>query len=557
MKKLFSTAMALVSLAAMSGCSDYLDQDIRSEVSSTGYYATATGFGSLTTSAYSQLRTLYKDFPWMFEGGTDMIGSGKASVNPAGLYGQAFNSADKDVLSLYKNCYIAIQAANSVIFYGATSEESKVREQYIDEARFIRAYVYLVMVQQWGGVAIQKEMFSAAVMNHKRNSAEEVYDFIITELTELSGSNSKLLVRKDAKGTNWGRANKEAAKMLLAKAYLCRGYEACAKSDDFENAYKTATELIGTNGTAALAVDFEKVFNYQNEENDEILWSVQWEKGSVIDTQKDGNTQQAIFGPYLGGAEKHHKYMSGGFCPTIYAYKNFTEGDLRYEATFMEDIYDQYYYYYTKSNPGHITYHYTKWYETDFDEAAWRAADPENRRDAQIIRIDQFCQSKEILNEHKTFDFESAVCKKFDDPTSEFSLTGSMRDYIACRMGECYLIAAEAATKKGDAAAAAIQINALRSRVGVVKPGFEDAMTVNSSDIDIDFILDERGREMLGEYKRWEDLKRTGKLVERVVLHNIEQPATTAEAIGQKILRPIPLSAIELNKEEVQQNPGF
>lgn len=160
----------------------------------------------------------------------------------------------------------------------------------------------------------------------------------------------------------------------------------------------------------------------------------------------------------------HHKYMSGGFCPTIYAYKNFTEGDLRYEATFMEDIYDQYYYCYTKSNPGHITYHYTKWYETDFDEAAWRAE---------------------------------------------------------------------------------------------VKPGFEAAMNVAASDIDIDFILDERGREMLGEYKRWEDLKRTGKLVERVVLHNIEQPATTAEAIGQKILRPIPLSAIELNKEEVQQNPGF
>lgn len=139
-------------------------------------------------------------------------------------------------LFIYTNLFLLLIFTNLflLIYYGATSEESKVRDQYIDEARFIRAYVYLVMVQQRGGVAIQKEMFSTGVMNHKRNSAEEVYDFIISELADLSGSNSKLLARKDAKGTNWGRANKEAAKMLLAKAYLCRGYESCAKSDDFD-----------------------------------------------------------------------------------------------------------------------------------------------------------------------------------------------------------------------------------------------------------------------------------------------------------------------------------
>lgn len=551
--------MALMSLVAMSSCSDYLDQDIRSNVAADDFYTSATGFESLTNTAYSQLRSIYNDDPWLFETGTDMVGSGKSGVNPCGTYGPAFNSADGDVAKLYKKCYIAIQAANSVIFYGATTAESKVREQHIDEARFIRAYVYLVMVQQWGGVAIQKNMFSTPEMNHARNTAAEVYDFVISEFTELAGSNSKLLARSAAGGTNWGRANKEAAKMLLAKAYLCRGYEACAQANDFQQAYNLANELITSNGANALAVKYEDIFNYKNEINNEILWSVQWEKGSVEDPAKDGNPQQSLYASYLGGAEKHHKYCNNSFCPTIYTYKNFTEGDGRYEATFMEDIYEQYYYYYTKAADarGAVTYHYTKWYETDFNEEAWRNADPANRKNAIIIRMDQYCQSVAALNAVKTNDFYSSVCKKFDDPESEFALHGSMRDLIICRMGECYLIAAEAAVKMNKANDAAKLINALRSRAGVIKAGHEADMTVAEADVDIDFILDERGRELFGEYKRWEDLKRTGKLVDRVVKYNIEEPATTREDIGQKILRPIPLSAIELNKTAVEQNPGF
>ena len=73
--------------------------------------------------------------------------------------------------------------------------------------------------------------------------------------------------------------------------------------------------------------------------------------------------------------------------------------------------------------------------------------------------------------------------------------------------------------------------------------------------IDIDFILDEKGREFCGEFIRWFDLKRTGKLIERVKAHN-------ADALNIKdfhVVRPIPQSQIDAvtNKTEFTQNPGY
>jgi hypothetical protein len=73
-------------------------------------------------------------------------------------------------------------------------------------------------------------------------------------------------------------------------------------------------------------------------------------------------------------------------------------------------------------------------------------------------------------------------------------------------------------------------------------------------------ILDERAREMAGEYVRWYDLKRTHKLVEYVTKYN-EDGVTDAmmkDSDGKyKILRPIPQDAIDKNQGKVTQNPGY
>ena len=79
-------------------------------------------------------------------------------------------------------------------------------------------------------------------------------------------------------------------------------------------------------------------------------------------------------------------------------------------------------------------------------------------------------------------------------------------------------------------------------------------MQITATDVDLDFLLDERGRELFGEGHRWWDLVRTGKLVERVRLHN-EQAAGNIQ--DYHTLRPIPQNQIDRTVGGYAQNPGY
>ncbi|HYC83601.1 MAG TPA: RagB/SusD family nutrient uptake outer membrane protein, partial [Chryseosolibacter sp.] len=106
----------------------------------------------------------------------------------------------------------------------------------------------------------------------------------------------------------------------------------------------------------------------------------------------------------------------------------------------------------------------------------------------------------------------------------------------------------------GDNATAANRINAVRTRAAI--PGQEAAMQITAADVTIDLILDERAREFVGEYKRWPDLKRTGKLIERTLLHN--NLAKMQNALDEiHLLRPIPQSVIDRDSGDFPQNPGY
>jgi hypothetical protein len=80
------------------------------------------------------------------------------------------------------------------------------------------------------------------------------------------------------------------------------------------------------------------------------------------------------------------------------------------------------------------------------------------------------------------------------------------------------------------------------------------------AEFNIDYILNERGRELLGEYHRWFDLKRTGTLVARASAHHYKIKASNFIGVGGalKILRPIPQLALDLNQnKDFPQNPGY
>ena len=144
---------------------------------------------------------------------------------------------------------------------------------------------------------------------------------------------------------------------------------------------------------------------------------------------------------------------------------------------------------------------------------------------------------------------------KFADPTrSARDVINSKRDAFVFRLSEMYLIAAEASMKLGDNTKAANYMNVVRSRAAL--PGQTSAMQVKASDMTLDFILDERAREFVGEQLRWFDLKRTGKLIERATKYN---PFASPNIKAYHGLRPIPRVEIDVlqNKSEFLQNPGY
>jgi hypothetical protein len=131
-----------------------------------------------------------------------------------------------------------------------------------------------------------------------------------------------------------------------------------------------------------------------------------------------------------------------------------------------------------------------------------------------------------------------------------------VRDIVVFRLGETYLLAAEACYLLGDKNKAAEYINVIRRRAAL--PGKEKEMEISPEIIDMDFILDERAREMAGEFQRWYDLKRTGKLYERMNNPNMNEVIAGRFQQYQE-LRPIPrnqLSRIS-NPADFPQNEGY
>jgi len=154
--------------------------------------------------------------------------------------------------------------------------------------------------------------------------------------------------------------------------------------------------------------------------------------------------------------------------------------------------------------------------------------------------------------------------RKFDDSTRADMNDYSDRPYILFRFSDLYLIAAEAAFKGGATAQdAADMINVLRTRAALKAnqsaaqyAAAVAAQQITAGQVTLDFILEERSRELFAEDTRWWDLSRTKTLVSRVQLYNTEAAAGVQPF---NMLRPIPQSQIDLVTEgpKYPQNPGY
>lgn len=546
-------------VTSLSSCSNYIEEESLSNVPADATYKTASGFQLLINTNYAWLKSIYGGNPWLFEAGTDMYAEGR-TPEPAGLSQYALLIPTSDNVSdLYTPCYQLIQSVNKAVYYSGITEQAPNLNTLVGEARFLRAQAYFLLVQTYGGVPIVNEHITTPVLSFHRNTAEEVYGQIIADL-DFALANVGTSVYSTS-----GKVNKRAVNDLLAKVYLTRGYETFGKADDFSKAAAYADAAIAGQ---TLAIAFDQLFKPGNDLNAETIFSVQYDKASTsTDPTKLGNNQFYYFSSYLGGAETGAPLRSYNLCPTDYALGLYEKGDKRWDATFMTEIVEGpettngvtktilYYPYYRSTNPASLKvrhFYEPKWF-TPADRLAWETANA-SRKSATFVYHPwgEYSAAHTLI---KNLDCYTIPVKKFDDPDPTTpSSTGpvSTRDIIVSRLGETYLIAAEAYLKAGVPSTGLDRLNEVRRRAGVAN--------ATIGQFNIDYILDERGRELLGEYKRWFDLKRTGTLVARASAHNYKIKAANFVGIdGQlKILRPIPQTALDLNQnKDFPQNPGY
>ncbi len=150
------------------------------------------------------------------------------------------------------------------------------------------------------------------------------------------------------------------------------------------------------------------------------------------------------------------------------------------------------------------------------------------------------------------------------DPIDDFGYA-LVKDWPVMRFAETYLLRAEARLRRGNIAGAAEDINKLRDRSfksARAESGNASLGRVAAGDLSIDFILDERARELIAEENRRMTLVRMNKLKERIARNGDQAPANKIITGFQdhNVLLPIPLNEILLNNKDgdpLKQNPGY
>lgn len=550
MKKILILFIVVTSLL-MAGCSDFLTENNKSNPDAAVLYKTTSGYESLVNSCYATLRDVYGDNIEMFVAGTDLYKVGRAGLTSQGLgtY-QSLTPADNSVKAFYSVVYQSIKRCNDAIYYGELNKHNAVR---VAEVRFLRAYYFFQLVQQFGDVALATEFITAPVTSYERTPASEVYTFIIDEMKTA-------LAALPATAVN--RVNQRVVNHYLSLVYLTRGYETYGSPSDFQSSVEYATAAINNQGLTLPFDGKTGIFFPGNEKNAEIIFAVQYSSTSLANVTS-GNSQASSFGAYLGGSDgavnDGMTYMNTKLKPTMRLYNLLSAdaNDKRFAGTFMQELYGvvatgkcSFYSYFKKydtRNDLEVLMYYPKPGQTQADVDAWKAINPAKRSATTI----KFPGTNNW--EKNDLDKDYPCIKKFSDPDAPFNTTASRRDIFLARLAETYLIRAEAYIKMGaKQTEAKNDINVVRTRAG--------AATINESEATIDYILDERAREFAGEYNRWYDLKRTGKLVQYVSAYNPDVPseANMKGSDGQyKVLRPIPQDAIGLNSATVVQNPGY
>ncbi|MCH6198919.1 RagB/SusD family nutrient uptake outer membrane protein [Aquiflexum sp. LQ15W] len=513
-------------------CGGFLDEENRESLTDAVLFSEPESFDQLVASVYERMR-FSETFYDLDHQGTDIFTRGDiiAGISELNDYVN-LNPINGSLLTYWRNYYRVIAAANTALgradAIAGLNENVKVRG--LAEVKFFRAYSYFRLVEQFGGVPLILNEIRDSQVLFARSSEEEIYNQIIIDLDEaLAGTLDSPVL--------FGQITKNAVRNLKAKVVLTRGYKTFRSNNDFQEAAQLAEAVIQAH---PLTANFATLHSRSTQRNSEVIFSLLYGSNQV--SRGVGNNRHLLFkfvyDIYPGQTRSNLLHRGLGSAPTPYYYSLFKEGDQREDVTirriFLAEV---------NSSDNSILRGDTSIF---FPKEAW-SQELINSKKYQVINPDQYFIPNGITQ------VQYPMFRKFDDPGVPYTNPGinpdGERDAVIMRSAETRLIAAEAYLNIGNLELAAQHINALRTRSGLTTQ-------ISSSEVTLDLILDESARELGGEISRWMELKRTGKLIERVLANN-PHAALNAALRQFHLLRPIPQTEVDISGGILTQNPGY
>lgn len=601
MKKYY---IAVCALLALTSCSDWLSEDGAPKIDY-GFYKTEAGIDAALVSAYSYLRlgasgehaSAYEEL------GTDLFteGSDGSWRDSFDQYGAKMAADNTLLYKLWENNYQGIGNCNialdEVITSSSITEEKRI--QAIGELRFIRAFMYFDLVQQFGRIPLVLKGSYEVQTAFKRASVGEVYDAIISDLRY---GVDNLSVPDKLSDITKGKANSYVAAHLLSKVYLTRASASVEdrgrKSTDLDSALYYSEKVI-KESPYQLQKNFSDLWRIDNQGNAEVIFAVQYTTNAIFNG--GGNWLHLFWLAEYDNKPGMQRVIEYGrpykrLRPTDKTL--FELFDRKNDSRFYKSFQWVYYANNSKTIP--------KWSELKQNDEIYFTPDPaKGQIEGQnkfslgdtaiyysVVKTGYGSNSLELKKyianySYTYFPYEAQDLKNY--PTllkhlapnrANVAQRESGREWVRMRLGETYLIAAESAGRKGDFELAAKYLNVLRERAAwadgekkapqywTIEGGVKDDTHSTYEKIKItkeqlvsldfvSFILDERGRELLGETCRWEDLVRCEKLSDWVKKYNPKggniQPYHK--------LRPIPSNHINrlnpVGAISEEQNKGY
>jgi starch-binding outer membrane protein, SusD/RagB family len=514
-------------------------------------YVTAEDFKKAVTRLHDISRNCI-EVPGEFTRWLIFIGTGDVGYVPNRLPNQGENSP---VNSLYPTSswvqywwtrfYRLIFDANVIIGRIDDEQTTLTEEQrtlYKAEAMFFRAWAHRLLVSLYGSVPIVLEEIKEPKRDFVKASREEVWNQCIEDLLYAAQN----LPGPDGVEAT-GRICNAAAYHLLSECYIA--------VNQWDNAINAASQVINSGDFELMTERFGSrkdepgdvwwdLFRRENQNrtsgNREGIWVVQFEY-NIVGGETQGFLQERRCIPYYWNLKDPNGISM--FQGPMSQYCGRGIGTIKWTQHVDKDIWlsdwdndmrnSQYNVYRDLVITNPASAYVGKWMVAD--DIIKPEDNPSQRWYAMYTKFSTpNNHPEEIYLNKSTGQLTSAAQRTY-------------RDTYGMRLAETYLLRAEAYLGKGDKINAAADINMVRNRA--------NASLVNPDEVDIDYILDERLRELLMEEFRTATLGRLGLNYDRMTRFN--------EYNGDQIrqhhnLWPIPFSEVERNTGAVlEQNPGY